>query len=103
MEAANKKRAAMVERFTRSPWAPVVLPVVAIIASLIRWYLQGSHNVYTALTKRFYVPDLDLGWRVSTQHPIWLGLDACAILAAVALALAVGAFVICRRGRAFRA
>jgi polyisoprenoid-binding protein YceI len=90
----------MVERITRSLWAPVLLAVAALSASLFRWYLQGSHNVYTALAKRFYVPDLDLGWRVSTQHPIWLGLDACAGLTALALALAGVALVIHHRERA---
>jgi polyisoprenoid-binding protein YceI len=91
-----------VRRLTQSPFAPVLLPVAASIASLIRWHLQGSHNVYTALSKRFYVPDPDLGWRVSTQHPIWLGLDACAMIAAVALALAVATVVIHRRGHLCR-
>jgi polyisoprenoid-binding protein YceI len=53
--------------------------------------------MYTAIAKRFYVPDPDLGWRVSTQHPIWLGLDACAMIAAVAFVLAVATVVIQRR------
>jgi len=83
-----------VNRITRSPWLPVFLAVAALGASLLRWYLQGSHNIYTAFVKRFYVPDPDLGWRVSTQHPIWLGLDACAVFAATALALAGVAFAI---------
>ena len=74
---------------TRHPLAPVVLPVAALVASLIRWQVQGSHNLYTAFEKRFYVPDPDLGWRVSTQHPIWLGLDTCAVIAALAVAVAI--------------
>jgi polyisoprenoid-binding protein YceI len=86
-----------VERITRSSWAPVVLAAGALIASLARWYVQGSHNLYTAVVKRFYVPDPDLGWRVSTQHPIWLGLDACALIAVLALVTAGVAFVIRRR------
>lgn len=92
-----------VGRITRSPWSPVILAVAALVAALVRWYVQGSHNVYTALVKRFYVPDPDLGWRVSTQHPIWLGLDACAVIAALVLALAAVAFVISRRERVRRA
>ena len=83
-----------------SPFAPTVLPVVALVASLVRWYVQGSRNLYTAVEKRFYVPDPDLGWRVSAQHPIWLGLDTCAVIAAVAIAVAIGGVVIRRRGRA---
>jgi polyisoprenoid-binding protein YceI len=90
----------MATRITRSLWAPVLLVAAALIASLSRWYVQGSHNLYTALVKRFYVPDPDLGWRVSTQHPIWLGLDACAVITALALATAGVAFVIHRRERA---
>jgi len=83
----------------RSPFAPVALVAVALAASVTRWGLQGSDNIYTALHKRFYVPDPDLGWRVSNQHPIWLGLDACAVIAAIAAGLAVGGFMIRRRER----
>ena len=81
----------------RSPFAPIVLPVAALIAALVRWQVQGSHNVWTALSKRFYVPDPDLGWRVSTQHPIWLGLEVCAIIAAIAVGLGVGGWITGRR------
>jgi polyisoprenoid-binding protein YceI len=81
-------------RFRQSTFTPAVVPAVALVASLLRWYLQGSHNVYTALEKRFYVPDVDLGWRVSTDHPIWLGLDVCGVIAAIAVGLAVFGFVI---------
>jgi polyisoprenoid-binding protein YceI len=83
-----------------SPFAPTVLPVLALVVSLVRWYVQGSHNLYTAFEKRFYVPDPDLGWRISTQHPIWLGLDVCAVIAIVAVGVAIGAIIIRRRGRA---
>lgn len=87
----------------RSPFAPVVLPLAALIAALVRWWMQGSGNLYTALSKRFFVPDPDLGWRESVFHPIWLGLEVCAIIAAIAIGLAVGALVIrkleARRGR----
>ncbi len=78
----------------RSPFAPVVLPLAALIASLVRWWMQGSGNLYTALSKRFFVPDPDLGWRESVFHPIWLGLEVCAIIAAIAIGLTIGALVI---------
>ena len=81
----------------RSPFAPVVLPVAALIAALVRWQMQGSRNLYTALYKRFYVPDPDLGWRLSTQHPIWLGLEVCAVITAIAAGLVVGGWIIRRR------
>ncbi len=86
-------------RFLRSPFAAVLPAAAALIAALARWYQQDSQNLYTALEKRFYVPDPDLGWRVSTQHPIWLGLDACAGLAAVLVAVATIGLVIGRRER----
>jgi polyisoprenoid-binding protein YceI len=88
-----------VRQFARSPFAPVLLPLAALIASLIRWYVQGSHNLYTAVDKRFYVPDPDIGWRVSTQQPIWLGLDACAVIITLATAVAAAGFMIRRRER----
>ena len=86
-------------RFKRSPFAPLVVPALALVAAVLRWYVQGSGNMYTALDKRFYVPDVDLGWRVSTVHPIWLGLDVCGAIAALAIGLAVGGFVIRWRER----
>jgi polyisoprenoid-binding protein YceI len=81
----------------RSPFAPVVLPIVALAAALVRWGMQGSRNLYTAVHKRFYVPDPDLGWQVSARHPVWLGLEVCAIFVAIAVGLAVAGWVIRRR------
>ena len=78
----------------RSPFAPVVLPLVALIASLVRWWLQGSGNMYTTLNKRLYVPDPDLGWAIAPEHPIWLGLEVCAVIAGIAVGCAVGGFLI---------
>jgi polyisoprenoid-binding protein YceI len=98
--SGGERRDARLGRVLRSPSAPVLLAAVALAAALLRWYLQASHNVYTALVKRFYIPDPDLQWRVSTQHPIWLGLDACAVIAAVTCGLAIAAIVIRRRERA---
>jgi polyisoprenoid-binding protein YceI len=69
-------------------FAPSGLVLVALVASLARWALQGSHNIYTALSKRFYVPDPDLGWRISDDHPVWLGLEVCAVLLLIAVGLA---------------
>ncbi len=77
-----------------SVFTPVVLPLVALVASLARWALQGSGNLYTAIDKRFYVPDPDLGWRISDVHPIWLGLEVCAIILAIAVGLLIGGVVI---------
>nr|MBA3817642.1 hypothetical protein [Deltaproteobacteria bacterium] len=81
----------------RSAFAPVVLPLAALIASLVRWWMQGSGNLYTAIEKRFYVADADLGWRISDEHPIWLGLEVGAVICAVALGLVVAGWLIRRR------
>jgi polyisoprenoid-binding protein YceI len=81
----------------RSSFAPVVLPIVALIAAVVRWQMQGSHNLYTAIEKRFYLPDPDLGWRVSPRHPIWVGLEVCAAIAALAAALVLAGWLIRRR------
>lgn len=81
----------------KSPFAPVVLAVAALAAALVRWQMQGSHNIYTALHKRFYIPDPDLGWQVSDHHPIWLGLEIAAVIAAIAVGLFIGGWIIRRR------
>jgi polyisoprenoid-binding protein YceI len=81
----------------KSPFLPVAAPLAALIASLVRWWLQGSNNLYTAVDKRFYAPDPDLGWRVSSAHPVWLGLEICAVIAALAIGLAIGGWMIRRR------
>ncbi len=87
----------------RSPFAPVLVPVIALIAALVRWAWQGSGNLYTALDKRFYVADPDLGWRISPTQPIWVGLEVCAIIFAIAIGLGVGGVILRklerRRGR----
>lgn len=71
--------------------------LAALIVSVVRWWMQGSNNLYTAVDKRFYIPDPDLGWRVSTAHPVWLGLELCALILALALGLAVAGYFIKRR------
>jgi polyisoprenoid-binding protein YceI len=80
-------------------FAPIALPVVALIAALVRWKLQGSGNLYTATAKQFWVEHPDFGWTVSDQHPIWLGLEVIAVIAAIAVGLVIGAFVIRWRER----
>lgn len=84
----------------RSAFAPIPVVLAALIASLVRWWVQGSGNLYTATRKRFFVPDPDIGWIESSDHPIWLGLEVCAIIAAIAVGLALVAWIIQRRERA---
>jgi polyisoprenoid-binding protein YceI len=82
-----------------SPFAPILVPLAALVASLVRWWMQGSGNLWTALHKRFYVPDAAFpdGWKESVFHPIWLGLEVCAVIAAIAAGLAIGGWIIRRR------
>lgn len=96
LRGASRRRTGYPEG-VRSPFAPVVLPIVALIGALVRWQVQGSRNLYTALAKRFYIPDPDLGWRISERHPVWLGLEVCAIIAALTVGLLVGGWFIRRR------
>jgi len=81
----------------KSPFLPVGLSVAALLASLSRWFVQDSGNLYTALEKRFYIPDPDLGWRVSAAHPVWIGIDVCAVVMAFAIVLTIGGYVVRRR------
>ena len=83
---------------------PAVVSLAALTACLLRWWLQGSANIYTAIEKRFYVPDPDLRWRVSATHAVWLGLDACVVMTAIAIGSTIGGRIVRRRevGRARR-
>lgn len=83
-----------------SPYWATVVPLVALAAGAARWLLQGSGNIYTSLSRRYYLPDPDLGWRVVDDGPLWLGLELLAGMALAALAVAAGAWLIRRRERA---
>lgn len=85
---------------TRTPLLAIPFPIAALGAALARWWHQGSNNVYTAIDKRFYVPDPDLGWNVTGNGVLWLGLEVIAAMAAVAIAVAVAAVWIRRAERA---
>lgn len=84
----------------RSAFAPLALPLLALVAGVARWLAQGSGNLYTALAKRFYVPDPDFGWREAAERPVWLGLEALGLLAGVTFAVLIAALWIGRRQRA---
>jgi hypothetical protein len=75
----------------RSPFAPLALPIAALIASVARWVAQGTGNVYTAMEQRFFVPDPVFDWRESSQHPLWLGLEVIALIGGVVVAILIGA------------
>lgn len=66
-----------------------VAPAVAAATAAVRWWMQGSGNVYSDAQHGYYMPDPDLGWRFVEDGPIWLGLDV--IVGLVTLALLVAA------------
>ncbi len=83
----------------RSPFAPLLLPLIALVAGVIRWVVQGTGNVYTSLSQRFFVPDPVFDWKESSQRPLWLGLEAIAIIAGFTIAVLIAALWIRRRLR----
>lgn len=83
----------------RSAFAPAALALLALIGALARWGLQGSRNFFTALERKCYVADPDVGWSISDQHPIWLGLEVIGLIAGIVVGLAVGGWIIRRRER----
>jgi len=76
-----------------------MIPAFAAGAALLRWVTQGSHNLYTAQAKRFFVPNVDLGWEAVQTERVWLGLDAIGILAISAMGVVLAAYLIARRER----
>jgi polyisoprenoid-binding protein YceI len=83
----------------RSPYLAAIAPLVALLAGLARWILQGSGNLYTASSRRAYVPDPDLGWRVVQGGPPWLGLEVLAVILGITVAIIVGAWIVRRLER----
>lgn len=78
------------------------LPALAAVLALARWLLQGTGNVWSKLSVPLYLPDSDLGWRRTTEHFTWLGLDAVLGLAALSLGTFVVIYFLHKRGRASR-
>jgi YceI-like domain len=82
----------------RSPFAPFLLSLTALVASVIRWAVQGTGNVYTGYPQRFFVYDKSLSsWVESSQRPLWLGLEIIAVVAGFAAAVLIAALWIRRR------
>jgi polyisoprenoid-binding protein YceI len=89
-----------VANVTAKPLAwTLVPPAAALGLGLARWLAQDSGNVYTDVGRRFYVPDPDLGWRQLETGALWLGLEALGALAAAAVAVGLGSWLIRRRER----
>lgn len=89
----------MTEPSWRSPYWALVPPIAALLASGARWLVQGSGNVYTAASRRYYLPDPDLGWRIVLDGPPWLGLDVIAAVAVFTASLAGVAWFVRQRER----
>lgn len=83
----------------RSPYLAAIPAAVALAAGLVRWALQGSGNLYTATSRRAYVPDPDLGWRVVEDGPPWLGLEVLGIVLAIVVGVLAGAYLVRRLER----
>jgi len=81
---------------SRSPFLAAIAPALALAAGLARWLMQGSGNLYTAVSRRAYVPDPDLGWRAVDGGPPWLGLELLGLVLAVLAALLAGGWAIRR-------
>jgi hypothetical protein len=73
-----------------------VLALAALVAGGVRWVVQGSGNIYTALDKSFYVPGAVTDWELGQHHRMWLGLDALISLA-MSAAIAGGLGWLARR------
>jgi polyisoprenoid-binding protein YceI len=87
-------------RSSRSPFWALIPAVLALAASVTRWLMQGSQNLYTTTGKRFYLPDTDVGWRIAPESPVWLGLlDVIGPLAGFTVALGLAAMFVRRRER----
>lgn len=80
----------------RSPWWIAAAPVVALGAAVVRWLIQGSGNLYTATSKRFYIPDPDLEWRVAKTAPLWLGLEIIGVMFGVVVGIAAAIWLLRR-------
>jgi polyisoprenoid-binding protein YceI len=70
--------------------------MLACLASVARWLMQDSGNLYTDFGRDFYIPDPDLGWRLVSTTRLWLGVDAVLLLGLCCLAVAASAFVVGR-------
>lgn len=83
----------------RSPYLAAIPAALAVAAGGVRWWLQGSGNLYTDLDRALYVPDPHLGWRLVVNGPIWLGLEVLAVLAAGAAGVLLAGWWIDRQER----
>lgn len=74
----------------------LVPPALAVVATLVRWMIQGRGNVYTYVTSPYYLADRDVGSRMIEDGPVSIGLDAIVALSCYAVALLIGAMVLRR-------
>lgn len=84
---------------------PIGLALASAAATGLRYGLQGTGNIYTNTARAFYLEDPILGWSVTRERWVWLGLDALGVVLAVALgtiAVAWLAGALARRHRAGR-
>ena len=83
----------------RSPFVLLIVPTLALLATIARWVVQGTGNRFTTVHQRFYIPDPDLGFRVSKLTSIWLGLEIIGAMTGALVALFVLILLLRRRER----
>ena len=83
----------------RSLYWSTLPPAAAAAAALGRWLLQGSGNLYSDTGKDLYIPDPDLGWRLTHTSITWLGLDAVLVTLAITIATVLACALLLRLER----
>jgi hypothetical protein len=88
---------------TRRLYLAALLPLSAMLLSLLRYWQQGDSNVWTKLDLHLYVTDPDLGWRQLDEGLFWLGLDSVLLLLLTTLLVLVGARLLVERSTRLQA
>ena len=65
--------------------APVAIAVAAAGLIGLRYGAQGAGNVYTDTARAFYLEDPVLGWTLTHERWLWLGLDALGLVLTLGL------------------
>ena len=76
-----------------------ILPLLGAGLCFLRWWEQGTKNLYTRLHDRFYLPSPNGDWSFVSDGAPWLGLDSVLALTFAALVISVLAWFFIRKGR----
>lgn len=69
---------------------PAAVALVAAGLTLARYLIQGTGNVYTDVSRTFYVKDPLIGWSATRETWLWVGLEVIGLIAGIAFACLVG-------------